>query len=98
MPTLDSAPVAARKAAAVAKNARRVTCINRLYLSCVILTQPLMRTRLWTASTMVLLLLLMYSRAHSQRPAESQAEQFRRMSLEAESRGLADPFKGITTN
>ena len=31
-------------------------------------------------------------------PAESRAEQFRRRSIEAEATGLAEPFKGISTN
>lgn len=34
----------------------------------------------------------------SQQPPESPAERFRRMSREAETRGLAEPFKGITTD
>src|ERR1700690_863496 len=29
---------------------------------------------------------------------ESQAERFRRMSIDAETKGLAEPFKGVTTN
>jgi hypothetical protein len=33
-----------------------------------------------------------------QQPAESRMERFRRMSRDAEARGLAEPFKGITTN
>jgi hypothetical protein len=36
--------------------------------------------------------------AFTQAPAESRTERFRRMSRDAETRGLADPFKGITTN
>ncbi len=34
----------------------------------------------------------------SQQPSAERAERFRRMSKEAESRGLAEPFKGVTTN
>ena len=45
-----------------------------------------------------LLLAVVYPRANSQQPAETQEERFQRMSLEAEARGLAEPFKGITTN
>lgn len=45
-----------------------------------------------------LLLAVVYPRANSQQPAETQEERFQRMSLEAEVRGLAEPFKGITTN
>lgn len=36
--------------------------------------------------------------AQSQGPPAEQTERFRRMSQEAEARGLAEPFKGITTN
>ena len=36
--------------------------------------------------------------AFSQRSAEDLAERFRRMSLDAEKKGLAEPFKGITSN
>src|SRR5512134_1248214 len=36
--------------------------------------------------------------AFTQAPAESRTDRFRRMSRDAETRGLADPFKGITTN
>ncbi len=34
----------------------------------------------------------------SQQPSGERAERFQRMSKEAESRGLAEPFKGVTTN
>lgn len=57
-----------------------------------------MHTRVWAAVSFSLLLALAYTRAQSQQPAESQSERFRRMSIEAETRGLAEPFKGITTN
>src|SRR5258708_31885000 len=43
-------------------------------------------------------LLLPLTYAYSQAPARSQAERFRQMSIDAETRGLAEPFKGITTN
>jgi hypothetical protein len=46
----------------------------------------------------VVLLGLAYHRAQSQQPALTQTERFRQMSLEAESKGLADPFKGVTAN
>jgi hypothetical protein len=49
-------------------------------------------------SGFVVLLGLAYNRAQSQQPALTQAERFRQMSLEAESKGLAEPFKGVTTN
>ncbi len=34
----------------------------------------------------------------SQQPPGTRAERFRSMSIQAENRGLADPFKGVTTN
>ena len=37
-------------------------------------------------------------KAHAQQLSGALAERFRRMSQEAEARGLAEPFKGITTN
>jgi hypothetical protein len=40
---------------------------------------------------------LLGSAAQTQQPAEDRGERFRRMSRDAETRGLADPFKGITT-
>ncbi len=43
-------------------------------------------------------LLLALTYAYSQPSAPSQAERFRQMSIDAETRGLAEPFKGITTN
>src|SRR6266704_611323 len=43
-------------------------------------------------------LLLALTHAYSQSSAPSQAERFRQMSIDAETRGLAEPFKGITTN
>jgi len=36
--------------------------------------------------------------AHAQQPSSDRAERFQRLSKEAESRGLAEPFKGITTD
>src|SRR5687767_11843869 len=36
--------------------------------------------------------------SRGQQPAGDGAERFRRMSKEAEERGLAEPFKGITTD
>jgi hypothetical protein len=57
-----------------------------------------MRNRVWAVSGFVVLLALAYHRAQSQQPALTQAERFRQMSLEAESKGLAEPFKGVTTN
>ena len=56
-----------------------------------------MHKRAWAILSFALLLALTY-RGYTQPQTESQAERFRRMSLDAESRGLAEPFKGITTN
>ena len=58
-----------------------------------------MPKRAWTLLIFALLLALTY--AYSQPPGDPampMAERFRRMSVEAETKGLADPFKGITTN
>src|SRR6478609_8947093 len=38
------------------------------------------------------------SLAHAQQPSEEPAARFKRMSREAEEKGLAEPFKGITTD
>jgi antitoxin (DNA-binding transcriptional repressor) of toxin-antitoxin stability system len=43
-------------------------------------------------------LLLYGAMSHAQQPAGDRAERSRRMSREAESRGLAEPFKGVTTD
>src|SRR5258708_10153322 len=55
-----------------------------------------MQKRPMAILTFALLLALTY--AYSQPQSESMADNFRRRSQEAEARGLADPFKGITTN
>ena len=44
------------------------------------------------------LLILGYGRARSQPQPGDQAQRFRAMSIDAEKKGLAEPFKGITTN
>jgi len=55
-----------------------------------------MHKRALSVVSFALLLALTY--AYSQSSAPSQAERFRQMSIDAETRGLAEPFKGITTN
>ena len=57
-------------------------------------------TRLCLVSLVSMLLYLpgIGSIALTQAPAEDRTERFRRMSRDAETRGLAEPFKGITTN
>ena len=55
-----------------------------------------MHKRAYLILVFALLLALMYSIAYSQPQAETQAARFRQMSLDAESRGLAEPFKGVT--
>ena len=55
-----------------------------------------MHTRGWIALSFSALLALAYTRAWSQQPAEPMAERFKRMSVAAEKRGLAEPYKGIT--
>ena len=58
------------------------------------------RTRLLSMVILsgVLTFLLFGSSAFTQQPAESRMERFKRMSVDAETRGLAEPFKGLTTN
>src|SRR3982074_1705833 len=57
-----------------------------------------MHRRALAVPVFVLLLVLLYSRAQSQQTNTSRAENFRRMSIAAETKGLGEPFKGITTN
>jgi hypothetical protein len=57
-----------------------------------------MHRRIWLALSFGLLLAVAWPGARSQQPAETQAETFRRMSIQAEQKGLAEPYKGITTN
>ncbi len=54
-----------------------------------------MNIRKWSIRFALPVLALIYTVAHSQEPA-GMAERFRQMSIDAETRGLADPFKGIT--
>src|SRR5215212_3161717 len=54
-----------------------------------------MRKRAAGLIIFTVLLTVAYIAAQTQ---ETQAANFRRMSLEAETRGLAEPFKGVTTN
>lgn len=46
----------------------------------------------------ILLSIPILATAFTQGPAEDRSERFRRMSRDAEARGLAEPFKGITTD
>jgi hypothetical protein len=57
-----------------------------------------MHRRIWVVLSFALLVSFAWPGARSQQPAETQAEMFRRMSLEAEKKGLAEPYKGITTD
>lgn len=57
-----------------------------------------MRTRAWAILGFATLLALAYNQGQSQQQPGAQAERFRQMSLDAESRGLAEPFKGVTTD
>ena len=53
------------------------------------------------AVPMIVLLLIVSvfdSTALTQNPSQERAERFRKMSSDAEAKGLAEPFKGITTN
>jgi hypothetical protein len=57
-----------------------------------------MHQRAWAILSFTVLLALLYNRAESQQPPENRAERLRQMSLDAEAKGLAQPFKGVTTN
>jgi len=46
----------------------------------------------------VLTFLIISSYAFTQQPAQDRTERFRKMSVDAEARGLAEPYKGITPN
>ena len=46
----------------------------------------------------LMMLTLLSSPASTQQPAQDRNERFKRMSADAEARGLAEPFKGVTTN
>jgi len=46
----------------------------------------------------LMMLMLLNSPASTQQPAQDRTERFKKMSADAEARGLAEPFKGITTN
>ena len=54
-----------------------------------------MHKRIWVVLFFAPLLALLYSQQQS---PQSQAERFKKQSLDAERKGLADPFKGISTN
>ena len=58
------------------------------------------RTRAWLALIAPLLIAftLLDSNAITQQTAQDRTERFRKMSADAETKGLAEPFKGITTN
>ena len=56
------------------------------------------RLVLFALITSQLILPLFTSDAFTQQTAQDRAERFRRMSLDAETKGLVEPFKGITTN
>jgi hypothetical protein len=57
-----------------------------------------MKLKLWAAAVSMLAVAAFYNRARSQQPAQTQAERFKQRSIEAETKGLAEPFKGITTS
>src|SRR5678815_3412094 len=63
---------------------------------------PAKRREIRTTVMAVLGLLVFVSMPNSiaftQSPAEGRTERFRRMSTDAETKGLADPFKGITAD
>ncbi|MFY9571258.1 MAG: DUF3500 domain-containing protein, partial [Blastocatellia bacterium] len=57
------------------------------------------RARILSIVVAILAILpLLNSPARTQQPAQDRIERFRKMSVDAETKGLAEPFKGITTN
>src|SRR5260370_16233492 len=58
------------------------------------------RTRLLLVllAPMLMALPLLDSNAFTQESTENRLERFRKMSIDAETKGLAEPFQGITTN
>lgn len=56
------------------------------------------RFLLMTFVSILVSLPLFDSSAFTQQPAQDRIERFRKMSVDAETKGLAEPFKGITTN
>lgn len=56
------------------------------------------RLLLVTFVSILVFLPILDSTAFTQQPAQDRLERFRKMSVDAETKGLAEPFKGITTN
>ena len=56
------------------------------------------RLILMAAFSVLIFIALPDSIAFTQRPTEDRLERFRRMSTDAEAKGLADPFKGLTAD
>src|SRR5207248_115835 len=71
-------------------------CADTESAGCAIFFATMTHKRPWAILFFALLLALTY--AYPQPQGQSQSERFRQMSLDAESKGLAEPFKGITTN
>jgi hypothetical protein len=59
---------------------------------------PAPRLILTAAFSVLIFIAMPDSLAFTQRQAEDRTERFRRMSTDAETKGLADPFKGITSD
>ena len=63
-----------------------------------LITRPATRLILMAVLSLLTFISMPNSIAFTQRPAEDRMERFRRMSTDAETKGLADPFKGITAD
>ena len=64
-----------------------------------------LRTRIMKTRSVILICCVLFIgiagysiKLRSQQPSGNRAERFQRMSKEAESLGLVEPFKGVTTN
>lgn len=57
-----------------------------------------MRMKNWASAAAVLLAAVVCNHARSQPPSQTQAERFRQRSIEVETKGLAEPFHGITAD
>jgi len=75
---------------------------NAWTINLIVKTAPrsLGRTRLVLVVLAPILMTLpsLGSAAFTQQPVQDRLERFRKMSVDAETKGLAEPFKGITTN
>src|SRR5207245_2529931 len=80
-------------------SARRARGGDRRPRSMPLAGEPMTAARRLRSCLLVCALLLLHSAGRPQAPStEDRAARFLRMSREAERRGLAEPFRGVTTN